>query len=113
MECQVDKSEHFQHLLLFAFNQGNKAAQAVCNICAVYGQDAMNERTARRWLLRFKDGNFNLKDMERSRRPVEFNENRLNQLIHEDPRQTTVELAAIDCNPSALLDIPFRRPVIK
>ncbi len=52
MECQVDKSEHFRHLLLFAFNQGNKAAKAARDICAVYGEYAMNERTARRWFSR-------------------------------------------------------------
>ena len=28
MECQVEKNEHFRHLLLFAFNQGSKAAKA-------------------------------------------------------------------------------------
>ena len=25
MECQVEKNEHFRHLLLFAFNRGSKA----------------------------------------------------------------------------------------
>jgi hypothetical protein len=86
LECQVDKKDHFRHLLLFAFNRDGKdakAAQAAREICAVYGEDAMNERTAQRWFTRFKAGNFNLEDMARSGRPVEFDEDLLNELIRE------------------------------
>ena len=41
MECQVEKNEHFRHLLLFAFYQGSKAAKAARDICAVYGEGAI------------------------------------------------------------------------
>ena len=85
MECQV---EHFRHLLLFAFNQGSKSAKAAGDICAVYGEGAIAERTARDWYAKFKNGNFDLKDAPRSGRPVEFDEERLNQLLHENSRQT-------------------------
>ena len=61
----------------------------------MYREEAMPVRTAQNWFKRFKDGNFDLKDTPRSGRPVEFDEERLNQLIHEDPRQTTRELAEI------------------
>ena len=53
MECQVKKTEHFRHLLLFALNQGSKAAKVACNICAIYGEDAIVERTARDWYAKF------------------------------------------------------------
>jgi hypothetical protein len=43
MECQVEK--HFQHLLLYEFSRGSKAAEADRNICAVYGEDSIAERT--------------------------------------------------------------------
>ena len=46
MDCQVDKNLHFRHLLLFAVNRGQKASKAARDICAVYGEDAMAERTA-------------------------------------------------------------------
>jgi hypothetical protein len=49
MECQFEKNEHFRHLLLFAFNQGSKAAKAARDICAVYGEGAIAKRTARDW----------------------------------------------------------------
>jgi len=40
-----------------------------------------------------KTKKFNLKDAARSGRPVGFDEDRLNQLLHENPRQSTRELA--------------------
>jgi hypothetical protein len=46
MECQLEKSEHFRHLLLYEFNRGSKAEEAARNICAVYGEDSVDARTA-------------------------------------------------------------------
>jgi [histone H3]-lysine36 N-dimethyltransferase SETMAR len=93
MECQVEKNIHFRHLLLFAFNQGITASKATRDICAVYGEGDLVERTARYWYAKFKNGNFDLKDSPRSGRPVELDEETLNELLHEDPRQTTREIA--------------------
>lgn len=93
MECQVEKNEHFRHILLFEFNRGVKAVDAARNIRAVYGEDAIVDRTAQKWFKHFKEGNFSLEDSPRSGRPSEFDEDRLNDLIHDDPRQTTRELA--------------------
>lgn len=42
MECQVDKPEPVRNLL-FASNEGHKAARG---ICAVYGEDFINDRMA-------------------------------------------------------------------
>ena len=83
-------------MLLFAFNldgKDAKAAKAAREICAVYGEDAMPERTAQWWFSRFKNKKFNFKDVARSGRPVGFDEDRLNQLLHENLRQSTRELA--------------------
>ena len=107
MECQVDKNEHFRHLMLFIFNRDGeyaKAAAAAREVCVVYGENAVPERTARNWFTKFKDGNFDLEDASRSGRPVEFNENRLNQLLHEDARQTTRELSErMDCSQMTIV----------
>ena len=97
------KNEHFRHLLLFAFNQGSKTAKAARNICSVYGEGAIAEGTVRDWYAKFKNGNFDLKDAPRSGRPVEFDEERLNQLLHENSRQTTRELAEkMDCSHTTI-----------
>ena len=54
MECQVETNVHFRHLLLFAFNQGFNASKATHDICAVYGENAIAERTAHDWYAKFK-----------------------------------------------------------
>jgi histone-lysine N-methyltransferase SETMAR len=93
MECQVDKNQHFRHLLLFAFNQGSKATNAAQSIRDLYGADSITDRTAQRWFARFQDGNFDLEDTPRSGRPSDFDEDALQILLYSDPRQTTRELA--------------------
>ena len=56
MECEVDKLEHFRHILLSEFNRGVKAAEVARNICSMYGDNAIGESTARKWFSRFKEG---------------------------------------------------------
>ena len=92
MDCQVDKKSHFRHLLLFAFNRGQKASEATRDICAVYGKDAIAERTARDWFARFKHDNFDLNDAPRSGGPAEMDEDQLGHLLKEDGRQTSREV---------------------
>jgi histone-lysine N-methyltransferase SETMAR len=92
MECQVEKNEHFRHLLFYELNRGSKAAEAARNICAFYGEDSIAERTAQKWLARFKQDDFDISDTPRSGRPSDFEEDLLNALIHADPRQTTLRI---------------------
>ena len=87
MKCEVEKWGHFRHILLFKFNTGAKAEEAARNICAVYGDNAIGESTARKWFSRFKEDRFDINDTPRSGRPSGFNEDRLRTLIHSDPRQ--------------------------
>ncbi|XP_076047342.1 histone-lysine N-methyltransferase SETMAR-like [Oratosquilla oratoria] len=52
----------------------------------------MTQRTAQKWLKKFRSGNFNLEGASRSGRPSAFDEDALNEPIQEDPRQSTREL---------------------
>ena len=70
MVCQVDKNDHYRHILQFTFNQGCKAAKAVCDICAVCDDDTVPERISEKWFLRFWDENFGLTHTERTSRHV-------------------------------------------
>ena len=79
----MEKLEHLRHILLFEFNRGSKAAEAASNICAVYGDNAIGERTARKWFSRFKEDHFDTSDIPRSGRLSGFDEDRLNTLIHK------------------------------
>ena len=100
MESRVDKNEHFRHFLLFAFNRDAKAKESALEIREVYDQEAMSLRTIKNWFKWFKDGNFDLADIIIPDIPVEFDEERLSQLIHEDQRQTSRKLAEIMESPA-------------
>ena len=87
MNCQVEKLEHFRHLLLYEFNRGAKVAEAARNICAVYGDNAIGESIVKKEF----------------RRPSGFDD-RLNTFIHNDPCQCTRELANVmNCDHSTIV----------
>ena len=69
MEYPGGKKQHFQHLLFFAFHQGQKAAEAAKDICMVYGEGVLGKSMARKWFTKFKNGNFDIDDMPCSGRP--------------------------------------------
>ncbi|XP_043493637.1 histone-lysine N-methyltransferase SETMAR-like [Polistes fuscatus] len=60
----VANKVHYRHLMLFFFRKNKTATQAANKICAVYGEDAVAERTVQKWFARFKAGNFDLEDQE-------------------------------------------------
>lgn len=104
MELQVEKNSHFRHVLLFEFNRGVKAVEAARTIRNVYGEAAITDRAAQKWFSRFRDGNFDLSDADRQGRTPNFDEERLDVLLHENPRQTTRELAVeMECDQSTIV----------
>ena len=93
MEYPGGKKQNFQHLLFFTFHRGQKAAEVAWDICMVYGEDVIGKSTERKWFAKFKNGNFDINDMPCSRRPSEFDEDRLKALLKEESRQTSRKLA--------------------
>ena len=60
-----------------------------------------SESTARKWFSHFKEDRFNINDTPHSGGLSGFDEDRSNQLIHNDPRQCTRELANVmNCDHS-------------
>ena len=59
----------------------------------VYGEGVIGKSTARKWFAKFKNSNFDIDDMPRSRRPFEFDKNHLKALLKEESHQISRELA--------------------
>ncbi|KAJ4451707.1 hypothetical protein ANN_03177 [Periplaneta americana] len=88
------------HTLRFHFSRGAKAAEEASNIYAVCEDNDLGESTARIWFSRFKKGRFDISDTPCSIGPSGFYEDRLNTLIHNDPR----ELANVmNCDHSTIV----------
>ena len=49
-------------------------------ICSAYSDDVLDVRTCQNWFARFKAGNFDLKDKEHTGRPVEVDDDFLQEL---------------------------------
>jgi histone-lysine N-methyltransferase SETMAR len=79
--------------MLYEFDLDSTAAEATRNICAVYGEEAVDSSTCRRWFTKFRSEDTSLTDKPRSGRPVELDDEALQALLDADPRQTTRELA--------------------
>ncbi|KAK6046700.1 hypothetical protein COOONC_15795 [Cooperia oncophora] len=89
----MDKSK-LRVVLEYEFRRGSTAAQAVRNITVVFGEDAPNERTVRRWFAKFESGDFDLQNESRGRPECKLNNDELKAVVEADPTQSTRELAA-------------------
>lgn len=84
---------HLREVLLFHFNVKKTAAETHRILVDAYGESAPSERTCREWFQRFKSGDFNVEDHERSGRLKEFEDAELQHLLDVDSRKTQEELA--------------------
>lgn len=62
--------QHFRHILLFYYRKGKNAVQARKKLTDVYGEGVLTVRQCQRFA-KFRSGNFDVKDAQRSGRPVE------------------------------------------
>lgn len=96
---------HFRHLILWCFDQKKSAAGAHRAICETYGDPALSLSTCEFWFRRFKNGDFDVSDKERSGQPKKFEDDELQSLLDENPAQTLNELAeALGVGHSAVSD---------
>jgi len=84
---------HLRELLIYFFNLKKSAAEAHRLLIEAYGEAALSERSCREWFQKFKNGDFDIEDKERSGRPKVYEDAELEALLDEDSCQTQEELA--------------------
>jgi len=88
-----NQNEHFRHIMLFYFKKSKNAAQICKRICAIYSEDAVKERVCQKWFVRFRCGDFSVKD--KPRQPNEIDSDKLKAVIDTNPHYTTREIADV------------------
>ena len=48
-----EDTHHFQHIMLCYFKKGKNAVEMQKQICAVYGEGAVTDRTCQKWFVKF------------------------------------------------------------
>lgn len=84
---------HLREILVYFFNLKKSAAEAHRLLVEAYGEVALSERTCREWFQKFKNGDFDVEDKDRSGRPKIYEDAELEELLEEDSSQTQKELA--------------------
>ena len=89
------KKQHFWHIRFIISRKVKTQLKHTKNICAVYGEGAVTDRTCQKWFARFRAGDFSLDDAPQSGRPVEADGDQIETLIENNQCYTTREIADI------------------
>ena len=79
--------------LLYEYKLGTNIARATRNICMVFREDTLSERTAQKWFKRFASGDASYDDAPRQGRPTIVDDDELMAAIESDSSQTCQQLA--------------------
>lgn len=85
--------EHLRHVLIFLFNKKKNAAEAHRTLVEIYGEHSPSVDTCERWFKRFRNGDFDVRNIKRENRPKKFEDTELQALLDEDATQTQEMLA--------------------
>ena len=88
----VSQKKHLPHVRLYCFKKGNSATDTADEIRTVYGSVSTTIRTVRNWFKKFRAGNFDLKDEDRSGRPATTDTDFIKTMLAENPRYSVREV---------------------
>lgn len=83
----------FRSSLLLFFDMKKTTTEAHRLLVETYNEQAPTISTCEYWFRRFKNGNFNLNDKERTGQPKKFEDFELQALLEENSAQTLKQLA--------------------
>ncbi|VDO67849.1 unnamed protein product [Heligmosomoides polygyrus] len=78
--------------MLHEFKLRRSVSEATQNIKMAWGEDSANEHTVRRWYQKFRVGDVDLEDKDRSGRPTKCEDGRLKERVEADSRGTVREM---------------------
>lgn len=93
MSQKIQNKEEIRCVMKFYFLKKKNASHTTKKICAVYGCNAVSERTVQEWFARFRQGNFELKDRTRSGRPMVDKDNEIMEIIKQDRHISSYDIA--------------------
>lgn len=93
MSTFVPTKRHLREALLLCFNLKKSPTDGYQMLLEVYGKHAPSRSTCEFWFRRFKNGDFDTEDKERSGRPEMFEDADLEAILDQDQCQTQEQLA--------------------
>ncbi|EGI63187.1 Mariner Mos1 transposase [Acromyrmex echinatior] len=90
---ELSNKRHLRELLIYFFNLKKSTAEAHRLLVEAYGEAALSERSYREWFQKFKKGEFDIEDKERSGRSKMYEDAKLEALLNEDSCPMQKELA--------------------
>ena len=79
---------YLRELLIYSFNLKRSADEAHPLLVETYRMAALSEGSCREWFQKFKNGEFDIEDKERSGRPKVYKDAELKALMDQDSCQT-------------------------
>ena len=92
----MPNNRHLREVLIFFFHSKKTVAETHRELQTVYGDAALSETTCRNWFRCFKDGDFDVDDRLRERRPKTFEDANViyYELLKPNDTQKTVTIRA-------------------
>jgi len=89
------KKREIRTIMYYCWMRNLNGSKMSVEINEALGQNTVNERSCRRWIERFNEGDFNLDDKERTGRPSTIDlDAGIKEYLQTFPRATSVEIAS-------------------
>ncbi|XP_047368487.1 histone-lysine N-methyltransferase SETMAR-like [Vespa velutina] len=86
------QKKHLRYVMLHCFKKGSNAKDTADEICTVCRSGTMTIRTVCNWFKKFRAGNFDLKDEDRSSHPATTDMDLIKSMLAENPRYSVREI---------------------